>query len=400
MKTKMPFCLILFISLLNTGYGQEKRVFSFNQSDVIYYSLFKMPTTFKNFTNHDAKFIIVDEDNNLFETVQSNTISMDGIERKDQAIHYYLKFPDFRKEKQNLKFLKALIEDGYNRDFFNRNTLSVEFQYNEVPFSCESLDDLHDDIAKIIVPETNNLLKCDYPFVVSENNQGRKLRTAINYHPTTTKESERQRENYKVISQLHNWESTYFISLTYGNHFIDNRFITDFDEETLVDISEENTIWHLTSGHMFANKIGGLLSLGFMSSKKQTRNSNGISISGSGNGFAVLKLGIGARYIPFSRKNWSIYGDVEGGRLSVRAEGGTGSVTITNLGISTNRDISEGRDRSFYWGLTLGANYRLGGVVFLSSNFKYTASNFKDNIGSISGFTGYNFNVGIGFSFR
>lgn len=400
MKTKLLFSLIIFISLLFTGYGQEKRLFSFNENDVIYYSLFKMPSTLKNLPNHKAKFIIVDEHNNLFETVQSNTISMDGIERKDQAIHYYLKFPDFRKEKQNLKFLKALIEDSYNRDFFNRNTLSIEFQYNEVPFSCESLDDLHGGIAKIIVPETSGLLDCNTPFVVSENNQGHELRTAINFEPATIKEFERQREEYKVISQLHNWESTYFISLTYGNHFMDNGFITDFDEETLVDINEVNSIWHLSSGHMFTNKIGGLLSLGFMSSKEQTRNSNGISVSGSGNGFAILKLGIGARYIPFSRKKWSIYGDVEGGRLSVRAEGGTGSVTITNGGIRTTRDISEGRDRSFYWGLTLGANYRLGGVVFLSGNFKYTASNFKNNIGSISGFTGYNFNVGIGFSFR
>lgn len=400
MKAPLPFCLILFLSLSNTGYCQEKRMFSFNQSDFTYYSFFKMPSTLKNLPNHKAKFIIVDEHNSLFETAQTDTIAMDGIELKDQAIHYYLKFPDFRKEKQNLKFLKAIIEDTYNRDFFDRNTLSVEFQYIEVPISCESLEDLHGDIAKIIVPETSGLLDCNLPFIVSVNHQGHELRTAIKYEPTTINESERQREDYKVIGQLHNWESTYFISLTYGNHFMDNGFVTDFDEETLVDINAVNSIWHLTSGHMFTHKIGGLLSLGFMSSKEQTRNTNAIAISGSGNGFAILKLGIGARYIPFSRKNWSIYGDVEGGRLSVRAEGGTGSVTITNLGISTTRDISEGRDRSFYWGLTLGANYRLGGVVFLSSNFKYTASNFKDNIGSISGFTGYNFNIGIGFSFR
>ena len=400
MKAPLPLCLILFLSLSNTGYCQEKRMFSFNQSDFTYYSFFKMPSTLKNLPNHKAKFIIVDEHNSLFETAQTDTIAMDGIELKDQAIHYYLKFPDFRKEKQNIKFLKALIEDGYNKDFFNRNTLTVQFQYNKVLFSCESLNELQGYIAELIVPENSSLLGCDSSFVISGNNQGNELRTTIDYPPTNIKESEQKRKDYEVVSQLHNWESTYFISLSYGNHFMDNGFVTDFDEETLVDINEESTIWHLTSGHMFTNKIGGLLSLGFMSSKEQTRNSNAIAISGSGNGFALLKLGFGARYIPFSRKNWSIYGDIEGGRLSVRAEGGTGSVTITNLGISTTRDISEGRDRSFYWGLTLGANYRLGGVVFLSSNFKYTASNFKDNIGSISGFTGYNFNIGIGFSFR
>ena len=341
MKAPLPLCLILFLSLSNTGYCQEKRMFSFNQSDFTYYSFFKMPSTLKNLPNHKAKFIIVDEHNSLFETAQTDTIAMDGIELKDQAIHYYLKFPDFRKEKQNIKFLKALIEDGYNKDFFNRNTLTVQFQYNKVLFSCESLNELQGYIAELIVPENSSLLGCDSSFVISGNNQGNELRTTIDYPPTNIKESEQKRKDYEVVSQLHNWESTYFISLSYGNHFMDNGFVTDFDEETLVDINEESTIWHLTSGHMFTNKIGGLLSLGFMSSKEQTRNSNAIAISGSGNGFALLKLGFGARYIPFSRKNWSIYGDIEGGRLSVRAEGGTGSVTITNLGISTTRDISE-----------------------------------------------------------
>jgi hypothetical protein len=49
--------------------------------------------------------------------------------------------------------------------------------------------------------------------------------------------------------------------------------------------------------------------------------------------------------------------------------------------------------------LSLGANYRLGRTVFLTSNFQYSITNFENNIGSVSGFTGYSINLGVGFSF-
>ena len=67
-----------------------------------------------------------------------------------------------------------------------------------------------------------------------------------------------------------------------------------------------------------------------------------------------------------------------------------------------NNTISkvERTEKSKYLNLSLGANYRLGRTVFLTSNFQYSISNFENNIGSVSGFTGYTINLGVGFSFK
>ena len=146
------------------------------------------------------------------------------------------------------------------------------------------------------------------------------------------------------------------------------------------------------------------MNLGLMKSREQSTgssgNSNHIVISGSGNGFGITQFGIGARYIPFTHKHWSFYTDLHGGFLNAQAKGGYGNVTFTNGATSSTREISEKSERSNYLGFALGANYRLGGLVYLMGNFQYTVSNFENDIGSISGFTGYAVNLGIGFSFK
>jgi hypothetical protein len=354
--------------------------------------------------NHQAKFIIVDEQVSLLGSSKSNKILNDTIGRKDETLYYYLKLPKLKDERQYLKFLKELVTDSYNRDFFDRNTTSINFQENDVTFSCESIADLNIYFSKIIVPQNSHLLKCGEEFLLPNDNKINSYRTAIRYEPVTIQELERKREDYKVKSQLHSWEGNIFMTLSFGQHSIDRNSQTRFDEETLVDISEANSIWHFTSGYMFTRKIGALVNFGLMSSQEQTAgssgNSNQITISGSGNGFGILQLGIGARYIPFTHKNWSVYTDLHGGILNVRVKGGYTNVTFTNGVERSTREISEKTEKSNYLGFALGANYRLGGLVYLTSNFQYTVSNFENDIGSISGFTGYAVNLGIGFSFK
>ena len=192
-----------------------------------------------------------------------------------------------------------------------------------------------------------------------------------------------------MIDQLKNWNKTFFITISLGQNFINSSYKTDFDEETLVDISETNSIWQFNMGYMFSNKFGGLLDFGFMSAKEQDINFN--TLSGTGSGFGVFKLGLGVRYVPFIKKKWSIYSDLKGGTLNVKAAGGTGGIGGSNA--------TERNEASNYLGVSIGAIHRLGKVVFIKSNLEYTSSNFENNIGSISGFTGYTINLGIGFSF-
>jgi hypothetical protein len=77
--------------------------------------------------------------------------------------------------------------------------------------------------------------------------------------------------------------------------------------------------------------------------------------------------------------------------LNVSTAGGKGGIG--------GSDVSESSEANNYLGFSIGAIHRLGKVVFLESNLEYTSSSFENNIGSISGFTGYTINLGIGFSF-
>ena len=150
---------------------------------------------------------------------------------------------------------------------------------------------------------------------------------------------------------------------------------------------------------MFSQKIGGFLNVGLLFEKEQGISRSGSSISVTGKGAGVVKIGLGVKYIPFTKDRWSLYTDLAGGYLRAKAGGGSGSVSISNGGLNNSINRVEKTEKSKYFNLSLGANYRLGRTLFLTSNFQYSITNFENNIGSVSGFTGYSINLGVGFSF-
>lgn len=308
---KLFFSLIILCSLTFNAFGQEKRTFNFKNKEVDYYLLSNMTTSFTKFPNHKAKFIIVSEEDSLIEAVESNKSFDEKNVNKDQTLYYYLKLPNLKDQTQYSKFLKEFVLDTYKRDFFDRNTTSLYLKDSVFTLSCPYLDELHLYFSKIVTEENSNMHNCGKEFVVSRDVSNKKVTTSIRYESITIRESQQKREEYNMVSQLHNWDNHIFISLSLGHHSVDSKYRTSFDDETLVDITDVNSIWQLSSGYMFTNKLGGLVSFGLMSSKEQTSNSNGISISGSGNGFGVFKFGLGARYIPFAKKRWSIFTDIE-----------------------------------------------------------------------------------------
>ena len=238
--------------------------------------------------------------------------------------------------------------------------------------------------------KSSNLLDCKSRFIITNNTEyNDSFVTSVEYDITDHQNASREREYYKMINELVSWRKTFFITVSFGQNFIDGKYKTSFDEETLVDISDTNSIWQFDIGYMVSNKFGGLLDFGFMSSKEQDINTS--TLSGTASGFGVIKLGFGIRYIPFANKNWSIYSDLKGGTLNVRTAGGSGGIGGYN--------VTGSSEANNYLGISVGAIHRLGKVVFLKSNLEYTSSSFENNIGSISGFTGYTINLGIGFSF-
>ena len=402
---KIIISLILFISVTGIIHSQEKRIFNFNSEEVPYYLSLNFKYGLSILPNLNAKIVIVNDQESLLSVSESIKIPEKKIYEKDYLLYYYLKLPKLKSEKEYLNFLKAFIEENYNRDVFNRNTISIDFKQNTIPFSCESLEELNTFLAQVIVSEKSNLLKCGRSFILSNNNLKEKLKTSISYESIRfIGEAEKIKEDYKLLKSLSQWKNTYFIAIKLGLQEISKNQRTTFDEETRVDFSDLKTVWNIDAGYMFSEKFGGFLNFGITYKKEQkdqniSNSVNGITISGSGSGAGVIKIGLGVKYIPFVKDRWSIYTDLAGGFLSAKAGGGDGSVTISNGNVNNTISKVERTEKSKYLNLSLGANYRLGRTVFLTSNFQYSISNFENNIGSVSGFTGYTINLGVGFSF-
>lgn len=390
MNRKLILAFLVSSAFVSCVIGQEKRSFTFKKQTIEYYFFSNMTPGLTKYPNYQAKVIVVDGEDNLEEYSKSNKIDNVRQANKDKTLYYYFKLPNLKNEKQYVNFLKKFIEQNYRSDFFDRNTVSLRFSDSEIPFTCMSLDDLNRFLSKIVTSEISDLLQCKKAFVVSGEKDDTNLNTSVKYESITYISSIQKRKEYKRIDHLNNWKGNYFLSLTLGNHFIDKNYQSSFDEETLVDINEVNSIWHLSFGHMFSDRLGGLLDFGYMKSNEQSIDIG--SLSGTGSGFLMSKLGVGVRYNPIVKKNWSIYGDLKGGMLIVNAAGGSGNI----YGI----DMAESSESTSYLGMSVGINYRLGKVVFFNSSFEYTMSSFESDIGSISGFTGYTLNFGIGFSFK
>jgi len=405
-STRFIIASIMFIHVTGITYGQEKRVINFNSKEVPYYLSVNFKYGFSILPNLNAKIIIVHNQENLLSASESIKLPKNKLAQKDYVLYYNLKLPKLKSEKEYLDFLKAFIRENYNRDVFNRNTISINFKQNTIPFSCESLEELNTFLAQVIVSEKSNLLKCGRSFILSNNNLKEKLKTSISYESIRfIGEAEKIKEDYKLLKSLSQWKNTYFIAIKLGLQEISKNQRTTFDEETRVDFSDLKTVWNIDAGYMFSEKFGGFLNFGITYKKEQkdqniSNSVNGITISGSGSGAGVIKIGLGVKYIPFVKDRWSIYTDLAGGFLSAKAGGGDGSVTISNGNVNNTISKVERTEKSKYLNLSLGANYRLGRTVFLTSNFQYSISNFENNIGSVSGFTGYTINLGVGFSFK
>jgi len=399
-STRFIIASIMFIHVTGITYGQEKRVINFNSKEVPYYLSVNFKYGFSILPNLNAKIIIVHNQENLLSASESIKLPKNKLAQKDYVLYYHLKLPKLKSEKEYLDFLKAFIRENYNRDVFNRNTISINFKQNTIPFSCESLEELNTFLAQVIVSEKSNLLKCGRSFILSNNNLKEKLKTSISYESIRfIGEAEKIKEDYKLLKSLSQWSNTYFVSAKVGHQEISKKQRTTFDEETLVDFSDLKTVWNIDAGYMFSQKFGGFLNVGLLVEKDQDISRSGSSISVTGNGAGVVKIGLGVKYIPFTKDRWSLYTDLAGGYLRAKAGRGSGSISISNGGVNNSINRVEKTEKSKYLNLSLGANYRLGRTVFLTSNFQYSITNFENNIGSVSGFTGYSINLGVGFSF-
>lgn len=387
--------LTLLVLILNLTYSnaQEARSFTFNNDLIEYVYFTNMSSALQDFPNHNAKIILVKEDSDIRKHIEFVNIKNQSEARKDNTFYYHVKLPKLKNINHYIKFFETFVKTNYRQDFFDRNKVSLSLNDEVIPFDCASLSRLHSTFAKILVSKSSSLLDCKIRFVVTDNTEkNESFVTSEKYDISNHQNASQKRAYYKMLNELVSWRKTFFLTVSFGQNFIDGNYKTDFDEETLVDISNINSLWNFDFGYMFTDRFGALIDFAVLSTKEQEIDFSDGDISGSGYGAGVFKTGIGLRYIPFLKKNWSVYTDVSVGSINVKAGGGSGS-------LFGGRSFNESSEKSNFLGFSLGTNYRLGKVVYCNGNFEYTNSKFKNNIGSIRGFTGYSISVGLGLSF-
>ena len=128
MNLKLFISLIIFFNLITKVYGQEKRTFTFKKNVVEYYFSSSMITSFTRYPNHKAKVIVVNEQKNLLEFIASTKNQQNRTRGKDQTLYYYLKLPTLEDQNEYINFLEAFLNENYNKDFFDRNTVNIDFQ--------------------------------------------------------------------------------------------------------------------------------------------------------------------------------------------------------------------------------------------------------------------------------
>ncbi|MHB0753860.1 hypothetical protein [Polaribacter sp. M15] len=196
-----------------------------------------------------------------------------------------------------------------------------------MPLNCASLSRLNLTFAKILVSKSSRLLDYKSRFIITDNtDKNESLVTSEKYDISDHESARQQREYYKMINGLASWRKTFFLTVSFGQNFIDGNYKTDFDEETLVDISDINSLWNFDFGYMFTDRFGALIDFTLLSTKDQEIKFSGGDISGSGYGAGIFKTGLGLRYIPFLKNNWSIYTDLTIGAINAKAGGGSGSL--------------------------------------------------------------------------
>ena len=404
------YILVLFFVTYNNTYSQESRLFEYNQTKIEYLTYVNTPNKLN--LNLNANIIIVNDNTDLKYFFEKDSLKHSVIEMStDFGVYYYLKLPKENSEDSKINFLKAFISQNQSLDYFDRNRTHLYIKPDDINFSCENLKKLNEIFASLWISNNNQMSICNEYFICNiEKNEKlkvkkRNLKTTLKYEQINLDEVLKDKEKKDLNSSLKNWANNYFVNISVGNQRINNNYKTSFDKETLIDFSELNTNWSLQSGFMFTNHIGGLINFGLTYKKEEASKNfqstyDGIVISGSGSAAGLFKMGLGLRYVPFIKNEWSIYTDLNGGFLNAKAGQGSGGVTISSGNITNTMEKVKKAEKTKYFDFTIGTNYRLGNVVYLNGNFQYTFSRFNNPIGSISGYTGYTLSLGLGFTFK
>ncbi len=358
--------------------------------------------------------IIGDRDTSLdsiYETDQLRQMPITGL--RDYACFYYLQYNNFLKDSAVAFFLTDFIDYCYNEDYIDRNRVHIVWSTGKDTIPCKLFNKPYNLVSSVSVLPENTPASCDTISITPATAQGiwetsHTAKTSISYQVPGLLEMEEKEKDKKMkiaVADYKKRKGSIFFQFTGGTHHIGNQYKTAFDTTTLVDFTRFKTLWNLNAGYYFTNCFFSNIDFAFIYSGKQKNidgidwgNGNGVSIRGSGYAGAILRYGVGIGWLPYNKNRLNILLNIEAGRLKAIAGGGVATRIIGGGGSGAgSTSIVKENEKSIYYNLKTGIQYRLGNSAYFTSNFQYTISSFKQPIGSVSAFTGWSYNLGIGF---
>lgn len=389
---------------------QIRRVYSFNNTTIeVLVQSNRMQNNFA-FPGMKAFIIIVNSGNTLdtiYENDKLRKIPIGGM--NDYACFYYIKAADWLNNETLKQFLEDFTKWCYETDYINRNEVHLVWQGSSNKIDCNIFSDLGEITGSVHILSDKLNSDCNTYVANTANEVWQKSqsgKTSVQYEVLDMKEMRQlQNENQQkaIYKSIKKSKGDIFLQITIGSHHIGSQYKTEFDKNTLVDFTNHKTLWNLRAGYYFSNRLYSNVDVALIYSGKQENIDNinwddpgGITVNGSGYAGAMIRCGLGLGFVAYTHSRLSINTGIDSGIINAIAGGGTANRTIG--GGDNDTDIEKQSQKSIYYNIYAGLNYRIGKSFSLNSNLQYNISAFKQPIGSVSAFTGISVNLGLGIT--
>jgi hypothetical protein len=388
-------------------FAQVRRSFQFSNTAL---QVFAQNNRLQNNFSFPAMkaFIIIDNTGNSLNEIyvgdELRKLPVNGMD--DYACFYYIKADTCLNDVTLKQFLRDFVKWCYESDYIDRNEVHLVFYGQQNKISCTSLYNLNDIVAGVhILSGRENVCNSYGASTVNEIwKHSLSAKTSVKYEVpgmADMEEIENKKLQKVLLQSFYNRKGDIAFQLTAGSHHIRQEYRTTFDTSTLVDFTNFKTLWNLRAAYYFSNRFYSNFDVALIYSGKQKsidsidwNNPNGITVSGSGYAGAMLRYGIGLGFAAYNRNRLSINTGVDAGIIHTLAGGGNATRTIGGGNKST--EIVKQKQKSKYYNIYAGLNYRSGRSFFFNGNLQYNLSSLKQPIGSISAFTGISVNFGLG----
>ncbi len=408
--TKIIF-LVLFVSCSHIILAQVRRNYTYQGTPVTVLAKTNRTDNSFGFPGMNA-FIIVGDSlqllNDIYASDKLHQMPVTGM--NNYACFYYMQANRLMSDTSLYKFLKAFITWCYEADYIDRNSVHLVWNTTFPVVSCSTFRSLDTIISSVYALPENISEGCDIyaasaPAFIWRKSQ--ETTTIIKYYIPSmmeVEEQERQRQKAAELLAYNKKKGNVFLQLTIGNYNISSLHKTSFDTNTLVDFTRHKTLWNINAGYHLSHRLFAGIDFAFIYSGRQKniesidRSGNGITVKGTGYAGAMLRYGVGIGLLAYSRNRLDVLLHVHTGKLDAFAGGGEATRTLGSGGGNTNTtNIAKSSEQSLYTNVVTGINYRLGNAVYCTGNLQYCISSFPRSIGSVTGFTGWSCNLGIGF---